>query len=231
MTPPLQALRVPAGWSITYNDLREAEPSVEVFEGDLLREDLLQIRSLDGARLVDLGWYGSLSEGAFGVVVLAGDFLGPALERVRTRDLREAVSAVERMLRDYRVAPVDSPEDARARLLRGPLRDRFDGTRYLDDEPVRVAGAASEWLVPESIFCRAQAIAQAYQLHMLPVVDTHGTTHLTRAQCDGLAEEVALIRAVTIDPLLEQHLCHVEAILRACAVSPVSDAAVVIEGP
>jgi hypothetical protein len=103
MTAPLQPLRIPAGWTVAYNDFREVEPSPEAFAADLLREDLLQLCLSDSnpKRIVDLGWYGPLAEGGFTVVCVERDFHGKALETFRTRDRHAAVLAVERMLELY----------------------------------------------------------------------------------------------------------------------------------
>ena len=43
--PALQPLRIPAGWVVQYNDFREADPSPQSIDADLLREDLLQLKT------------------------------------------------------------------------------------------------------------------------------------------------------------------------------------------
>lgn len=101
MLHPLQPIRIPVGWTVSYNDFREVNPSSEAVEADLLREDLLQLTLDHPERIVDLGWYGSADDGAFGVVCVEPDFRGKTLASIRTRDRETAVAAVEEFLEQY----------------------------------------------------------------------------------------------------------------------------------
>jgi hypothetical protein len=96
--PPLQPLRIPAGWVVQYNDLREADPSPQSIEALLLREDLLQLRHPKAGVLVDVGWYGDAESGEFAVYVQAGDFRGDCLHEFRSRERLVVVAEVERLL-------------------------------------------------------------------------------------------------------------------------------------
>lgn len=103
--PLLQPLRIPSGWKINYNDLREIEPSSALERHwYFFREDLFQAKST-GSRtiVVDLGWYpsGNLFEGAFTLVCMEPDFLGIELETFTRRSLFEIVVELERMLLYY----------------------------------------------------------------------------------------------------------------------------------
>src|SRR5947209_4319067 len=97
--PPLQPLRIPAGWVVEYNDFREADPSAHSIETFLLCEDLLQLRHPKAGLLVDVGWYGNAESGEFAVFVQAGDFQGDRLHEFRSRDRLVIVVEVERLLR------------------------------------------------------------------------------------------------------------------------------------
>jgi hypothetical protein len=97
--PPLQAIRVPAGWMVEYNDLREVDPSPQSIDSLLLREDLLQLRHPWADVLIDVGWYGDAESGEFAVYVQAGDFRGERLHEFHSRDRLAVVTEVERLLR------------------------------------------------------------------------------------------------------------------------------------
>jgi hypothetical protein len=97
---PLQPLKVPAGWSIEYHDLRELDPAT----GRELnfRDDLLQlVHQLSGC-VVDVGWYpsGDMERGQFAVYVVRGDWATP-LHEFRSRDRVRVVAEIERLLVEY----------------------------------------------------------------------------------------------------------------------------------
>ncbi len=99
--PPLQPLRIPAGWLVEYNDLREADASPRSIEAAWLREDLLQLKHPRAGLLLDVGWYGDAESGEFAVYVQDGDFHGRCLHEFRSRDRLSVVAEVERLLRSY----------------------------------------------------------------------------------------------------------------------------------
>ena len=96
--PPLQPLRIPAGWVVQYNDLRKADVSLHAINADWLREDLLQIKHPASNVLVDVGWYGDAESGEFVIYVQDGDFQGRSLHEFRSRDRLSIVAEVERLL-------------------------------------------------------------------------------------------------------------------------------------
>jgi hypothetical protein len=105
VVPPLQPLRIPAGWLIAYNNaLYELDPDpTSVPEGDRwlrFKEDMLQMTNARRNRLLDLGWTpeGDLIEGSYKLVVYEGDFLGRLLHEFRTRDRAALVAEIERLL-------------------------------------------------------------------------------------------------------------------------------------
>lgn len=101
----LQPLRIPTGWTVTFNGgLYEVDPDPNaVFESDyltLFKEDMLQIEQRRFNRLLDVGWYpeGDLVQGSYGLFVYEGDFHGRCLYELRTRDRRHLVAEIERLL-------------------------------------------------------------------------------------------------------------------------------------
>ncbi len=84
-------------------------------------------------------------------------------------------------------------------------------------------------LVPERLFVRAQCIARAYELHLLPTIDIKRKTKLARAQCELLLDEIAFVATVSNDELLEAHLRRIQEIVAACARHP--ERVLSIEGP
>ena len=104
MERPLQPPRVPAGWTVKYNQLHEVDPS-DVNEDDrytYLKEDLLQMTLEHFNRLLDVGWYpeGKLKEGSYRLVVYERDFRGTLLFELRTADRSRLVAEVERLLQE-----------------------------------------------------------------------------------------------------------------------------------
>ncbi len=68
--PPLQPLRIPAGWHADYNEFFDVEPdhTAEAFSGSWLyfKEDMLQLTHPEWRLLLDLGWYPEFQpEGSF----------------------------------------------------------------------------------------------------------------------------------------------------------------------
>ncbi|WP_310427572.1 hypothetical protein [Chamaesiphon sp. VAR_48_metabat_135_sub] len=101
---PLQPLRIPAGWDVSYNGLFEIDPLPELFPdripSDLFKEDMLQMNNDRADRLLDVGWYpdGDLVDGNYCVVVYEGDFSGRLIYELITRDRLELVATIERLL-------------------------------------------------------------------------------------------------------------------------------------
>lgn len=109
-------------------------------------------------------------------------------------------------------------------------RDRFAAERYAADESVSFAASGRFWAIPERLFSRAQQIGAAYELRLLPAIDIHQPTALSRDQCRALADEVTFIREVVADPLLQRHLTEIQELAAVCWRSA-TDQALVIEGP
>jgi hypothetical protein len=102
--PPLQPLRIPAGWCVTYNaafyELDPLDPKIAAHDRWwILKEDMLQLRHGPSNRLADLGWYpeGDLS-GHFGLVLYEGDFNGRLIHRFNSRNRLDIVAELERIL-------------------------------------------------------------------------------------------------------------------------------------
>lgn len=110
--------------------------------------------------------------------------------------------------------------------------DRFKPETYADDDPVEIGTSPPgvTATVPERIFARAQHIATGYQLHLLPVIPTAGTTTLVRDQCSTLLEELRFMEALVGDELLARHLAGIAAVVESCLRSPAATR-LIIEGP
>jgi len=108
--------------------------------------------------------------------------------------------------------------------------DRFQSERYAGDEPVSLTVDGHTWDMPERLFARAQYLARAYELHLLPMVESYGKTQLNGQQAGTLAEELAFIRDLVDDGVLRPHLDAWIALALACSRSA-RPASLVIEGP
>ena len=114
--------------------------------------------------------------------------------------------------------------------------DRFSAATYADDEPVCLTLSTSSRSerqtveLPEGLFARAQSIARAYNLHLLPAIEIYAETSLNKSQCETLLEEIRFIGSVIHDDLLVDHLRRIEQMLSA-GVDSAGPAAVLIEGP
>ena len=114
--------------------------------------------------------------------------------------------------------------------MTGAFSDRFESDRYASDEPVSLTADGRTWDVPEALFVRAQHLARAYDLHLLPTLEVYGKTELNGDQAGVLAEELAFIRDLVDDATLRPHLDAWLSLALACSrsVRPVN---LVIEGP
>ena len=86
------------------------------------------------------------------------------------------------------------PDGALSRVMAG-FEDRLSAETYAGEEPVSVGCASHDgdidWVaeIPESIFVRAQLVADAYALHQLPAIDRNRETRINRQQCRGINPE------------------------------------------
>jgi hypothetical protein len=84
--------------------------------------------------------------------------------------------------------------------------DRLDPSTYAqDDEVVGVFEATRDdddalWLSAR-LFRRLTQIAQAYELHSLPLLDDPEPVLLNRPRCEGVVEEIEFVAALLDDPL------------------------------
>ena len=113
-------------------------------------------------------------------------------------------------------------------------QDRFDASRYASDEAVSLAIDGSPdseaFTMPERLFTRAQQIAAAYELHLLPVIDYYGEVRLNREQVRTLRDELAFVRAVATDPLLNTYLQDAQSLMEISLRAP-TPVDVVVQGP
>ncbi len=109
--------------------------------------------------------------------------------------------------------------------------DRFLADTYAGDEPVQFdcGEDTSAVTLPERLFARAQCVARAYELHLLPTIDIYSRTRLNRPQCETLLDEINFIAMVSNDELLRDHLRRVQRLVSACIAAPQGH--LFIEGP
>jgi hypothetical protein len=97
--PPRLPLRIPGGWLVRHNELRELDPDA-MAEDDpdwtLLTQDLAQLQQAGSGLLVDVGWSPQESpRGAFRVKVIVDDDWQRPIATCSTRKLEELVAALE----------------------------------------------------------------------------------------------------------------------------------------
>jgi hypothetical protein len=101
-----QPLRIPGGWSVDHNELRQLEPSQLGAEDPLwcfFTEDLLQLREVHRGFLLDVGWYpDSRPEGHFRAVLIRNQDWAHPLRTYETHALPELVQKIE----DWLLRPV-----------------------------------------------------------------------------------------------------------------------------
>lgn len=102
--PPLEPLRIPAGWTVKHNSFTEQEPSFgdEHDLWDFFHEDMLRLENPHTGVLLDLGWYGG-EEGGFWLVArrITEEWESPHLRELRTRSKQAIVQSVNEWLEDY----------------------------------------------------------------------------------------------------------------------------------
>ena len=106
--------------------------------------------------------------------------------------------------------------------------DRFASETYLNDEGVTVSVGELSHVLPERLFARAQLVAEAYNLHLLPSIELYSRTSFNPEQCATLVDELAFIRSVLSDTLLQPHVYRLLEIAEQCRRSHSN---MIIEGP
>jgi hypothetical protein len=105
MTPPappdfpLRPLRIPEGWSVSYNDFCDVPLDHPQAWSFAFKASLLMMRHARRGLMVDVGWYPDEDPaGGYRLVVLEGDHLGVERHRFETRDPQALIVALERLL-------------------------------------------------------------------------------------------------------------------------------------
>jgi hypothetical protein len=103
-TVPLQPLRIPAGWRVTYNNgLYEVDPTAETVRWWwIFKEDMLMLVHDERRRLLDLGWSPEMSieEGCYRLSLHEEDHGGKVLHYYEGRDRAELVEEIETILEE-----------------------------------------------------------------------------------------------------------------------------------
>lgn len=99
---PLQALRLPAGWTVDHNTFLELDPDSlppGTDDWELLGEDLLQLRHDRHGLVVDVGWSPEASpRGRFVLTLIRGEDWANPLAHHATRSRAELVAHLEQLL-------------------------------------------------------------------------------------------------------------------------------------
>lgn len=99
---PLQPLRIPAGWRVTYNNgLYAVEPTEETVKWWwIFKQDMLALVHDERKRLLDLGWSPEMDfvQGRYRLTLYEGDYGGAELLHYESRDLAALVVEIERIL-------------------------------------------------------------------------------------------------------------------------------------
>ncbi|WP_460832800.1 hypothetical protein [Lysobacter humi (ex Lee et al. 2017)] len=100
--PPLQALRIPAGWRVAYNNgLYAVDPTPETIRWWwIFKQDMLVLVHDERGRLLDVGWSPEMDveAGRYRLHLYAGDHHGAVLHAFETRDRETLVAELERLL-------------------------------------------------------------------------------------------------------------------------------------
>jgi hypothetical protein len=96
--PPLLPLRIPAGWAIKHNDLREADVSPLSIDAGLFHGDLLELKHLSTGILVHIGWHGDAKSGRFAIYT-ESDSSRMCFHEFHSRDRLSFTAEIERALR------------------------------------------------------------------------------------------------------------------------------------
>lgn len=98
--------------------------------------------------------------------------------------------------------------------------DRFSAERFADDPPVhlyrcdRTEPADSGLWISDRMWDRIRKIGAAYEMHLLPLLD--GSTDplfLNKTQCKGLEAELRFVGELVADPLVENLVREMFALL------------------
>jgi len=107
-SPPLQPLRIPTGWTVTFNDFYDIEPKFRSWDDVSwnFKEDMLQLVNDHTGIVIDLGWLRShRSTGKFKLTAAkAGDpdgALRSHLRLINSRSKTKIVDTIEAWLVHY----------------------------------------------------------------------------------------------------------------------------------
>ncbi|MBH8601198.1 hypothetical protein [Thermoactinomyces sp. CICC 23799] len=98
----IQALRIPKGWTVKHNNLREINPKTLKQDDDkwfYFTQDLLQLEHQEKSILLDLGWYPDVTpEGEFQVQIIQNGNWEQPIRQFTSNDLHEIVKSIEDVL-------------------------------------------------------------------------------------------------------------------------------------
>lgn len=94
----LQPHRIQAGWIINYNNFTEYDPEIyDENDSQELSEDLLQLSTVRGNLIIDLGWYLSGDPAGYYLLLLVKDFdWENPMEKLTSKSQRDVVASIEK---------------------------------------------------------------------------------------------------------------------------------------
>jgi hypothetical protein len=104
---PLQSLKIPTGWTVTWNQFYDIEPNSNVYldglpDGDvweLFLQDLLQLKHFNKNIILDLGWTPEANpEGSYLLQVIADEDWSTPIVVYKSKNKSEVVGKIDDLL-------------------------------------------------------------------------------------------------------------------------------------
>ncbi|AMS32796.1 MAG: hypothetical protein ACK499_07965 [Betaproteobacteria bacterium] len=104
---PLQSLKIPTGWTVTWNQFYDIEPNSNIYldglpDGDvweLFLQDLLQLKHFNKNIILDLGWTPEANpEGSYLLQVIADEDWSTPIVVYKSKNKSEVVGKIDDLL-------------------------------------------------------------------------------------------------------------------------------------
>jgi hypothetical protein len=104
---PLQSLKIPTGWTVTWNQFYDIEPNSNIYldglpDGDvweLFLQDLLQLKHFNKNIILDLGWTPEANpEGSYLLQVIADEDWSTPIVVYKSKNKSEVVRKIDDLL-------------------------------------------------------------------------------------------------------------------------------------
>jgi hypothetical protein len=103
----LQSLKIPTGWTVTWNQFYDIEPISNIYcdglpDGDvweLFLQDLLQLKQINKSIILDLGWIPEANpEGSYHLQIIANEDWSTPILVYRSKNKIEVVEKINNLL-------------------------------------------------------------------------------------------------------------------------------------